>query len=374
MVGFLWNFMSIYTNFNCYLINSFSSKERKIAIELLRKFRSSQKILSLTDFLASVDISIPEKVFSLFELIFYKKLDSCLEPILENTLNNNQNYISILDINYPESLLDLEQPPLILFIKTNNQEIKFPSLNQSVSIVGSRNASVDAIEATESLSEKCSRLGLSVVSGLASGIDTAAHCGAYKVNSTSTHIAVIANDVDYCFPSSSKKIYSKIIEHNGFIISEYPPGSSPLKHQFVARNRIIAALSKCTIVTQAKEKSGALHTARFAIEIGREVAVLPWSVVSNQAKGSNNLLRDGAIPILDSKDLELIYPDHVCKSRVTKNQIQEPNKYQNFIEQNNNRVSIEKFTFYFDLNPNEVLDLELEGTINIVGGYVSTRA
>ena len=297
--------MSICTNFNCYLAASFSQKEQKIALLLLRKIRKYGLIAVKSDFDLLLGTRIETLIFGLYE----NKVVPILEPIWESVQNAGVKAITILDDDYPVSLLHLNNPPFCIFLLSYNSDFQIPSIENNLCVVGSRNATTDAVNITKSLAAKALSSGLCIVSGLASGIDVAAHEGCLQQSSSEKIIAVLGNDACQCFPTSSTKIYNKILSTGGAILSEYPPGTAPMKHQFIARNRIMAALSKCTVVVQAKEKSGALHTARTALELGRDVAVLPWSLSVHAAKGSNMLLRDGAHPILIFEDLIALYPD-----------------------------------------------------------------
>lgn len=267
-------------SFNClrYLDKPLSIKKSFVKELLLGK---SQEIQSIMD----------------------SSLDSKTTSLIEECQKRKIRIVTILDDFYPTELKQLSDPPLAIFI-VGESTFDF---NNSVSIVGSREASVDAIKVTEQFAYEAAKVGLTVISGLALGIDAASHRGALKSKILSSTFSVVAHDPSECFPMSNKNIYNDILSSGGLILSEYPPNTKPQKHHFVARNRIIAALSACTVVTQARHGSGALHTARFALDLGREVASIPWSISNKFAEGSNSLLKDGAHLLITPSDLISLY-------------------------------------------------------------------
>jgi DNA processing protein len=297
--------MSICTTFNCYLAASFSQKEQKTARDVLRIIR----INGLDGIKQHSSLYQGTKIQALLESLADNKVLPELEPIWQAACKLRIRIITILDKDYPTSLLELHDPPFCIFFLSEDPSFLVPELNKNLCVVGSRTATSDAVSVAKSLAAKASSYGLCVISGLASGIDVAAHQGSLQNVTHQKVIAVLGNDVSLCFPSSSTKVYKNILTSGGAIISEYPPGNTPMKHQFIARNRIMAALSKCTVIVQAKDKSGALHTAKTALDLGRDVAVLPWSLSVHAGRGSNLLLKDGAYPILSFEDLIDLYPD-----------------------------------------------------------------
>lgn len=296
--------MSNYATFNCFLGSTFSTAEQKTARKFLRDIRRKRSIV-----INEHDTFVSSRVARLLEAISCDHLLPELVPILGQAQDLGIQVISLLDDAYPSELLELEDCPFSVFLLTKNSQFSISDAHKNLCVVGSRSATPDAISLTKSLSTKASEAGLSIISGLASGVDLAAHQGCLNAAGGSRALAVLGNDAAMCFPSSSRSVYQRILEEGGGIISEYPPGVKPMKHQFIARNRIMAALCRCTVIVQAKEKSGALHTARTALELGREVAVLPWSLTVVAGRGSNMLLRDGAHPILCIEDLFALYPD-----------------------------------------------------------------
>jgi DNA processing protein len=170
----------------------------------------------------------------------------------------------------------------------------------TVSVVGTRHASAEGLEMARALGRGLARAGVTVVSGMALGIDSAAHVGA--LSAPGPTLAVLAGGADVPYPPSKAALHARIRgEH--CVVSELPPGYRPFRWCFPARNRIIAALGQMTVVVEGAERSGSLITADFAAALGREVAAVPGRVTSPRTRGSNGLLRDGATVVLDVGDV-----------------------------------------------------------------------
>lgn len=219
-----------------------------------------------------------------------------LEELMNKIESEKVNIITIYDEQYPEKLRNIFDYPKVLYIKgdfIHKDELL-------ISIVGSRKATPYGRWAAEKFSGELSKLGVTIVSGMASGIDTVAHKGALK-NEGRT-VAVLGSGVDVVYPKSNRKLYDDI-KDNGCIISEFPLGTEPMPYNFPQRNRIISGMSLGTIVIEATEKSGSLITAYHAMEQGREVFAVPGNINSIYSKGTNMLIRDGAKIILDIEDI-----------------------------------------------------------------------
>lgn len=195
---------------------------------------------------------------------------------------------------FPVGLHDLEDPPPIWILG----ELR---TDPGVAVVGTRRCTRYGIDLAESFGAVIARSGWTAVSGLARGIDTAAHRGALRVSGHA--VAVLGSGIDHCYPSENKPMYDEIVATGGAIISEYPPGTPPDRWRFPARNRIIAAMSAAVVVVEAAATGGALITARLGAELGRPVFVVPGDVDRKMSEGCNRLIRDGAHPILGSDDL-----------------------------------------------------------------------
>ena len=213
-------------------------------------------------------------------------------------------FVSMEDDHYPGRLRHIPGAPFSLYYIG-----RLPEENtKSIAIVGARGRSAYGSEVAEKLAKELSNQGISVISGLAKGIDSDAHRGALE-GSTSTY-AVLGCGVDVCYPSSNRYLYDSILEQNGGIISEYPPGTQPKAGLFPARNRIISGLSDCVVVIEARVKSGSLITADFAMEQGRDVYAVPGRITDPLSAGCNHLIKQGAgiIESVDDfmKELEIV--------------------------------------------------------------------
>ena len=182
---------------------------------------------------------------------------------------NNIEIITINDKEYPELLKQIYDPPKKLYIKGNKNILN----SNSIAIIGARETTEYGKKAAKYFSYNLGREGITIVSGLARGIDSYAHIG--TICGKGKTIAVVGNGLDITYPKENEYIAQKIIETGGAIISEYPLGTKPEKRNFPARNRIISGLSKAVIVVEAKEKSGTLITVDFALEQGRDIYVVP---------------------------------------------------------------------------------------------------
>lgn len=202
---------------------------------------------------------------------------------------------------YPAALRATSLPPAALFIRARERAFTFPS--KMVSLVGTRAASVEMCQRASIVAGHLARADLCVVSGLALGIDGAAHRGALASSRSCPTIAVVAHGLERTYPPSHASLADSIVERGGAIISEYPPGTEPLKHHFLERNRIVAGLSLGVVVIQAGERSGSLVTARFAAEYGRDVFVLEADEDDTRCSGGANLIEEGAIPIAGAREV-----------------------------------------------------------------------
>lgn len=200
------------------------------------------------------------------------------------------------DEQYPELLRETPDAPFGLYVK-GALAFKPPTL----AIVGTRRATSEGLRLAQSFSQELSGLAVTIVSGLALGIDQAAHWGAVKNGGTT--IAVMANGLDDIYPQQNRLLAEKIIESGGALVSEYPIGTPSLPHQFLERNRIISGLSLGTLVIEAPFESGALVTARCAVEQNREVFVIPGPLINKNYVGSHQLLKNGAALVTEVADI-----------------------------------------------------------------------
>lgn len=195
---------------------------------------------------------------------------------------------TLLDASYPRSLRDLDRPPPVLYLRGHLEEAP------RISIVGSRKADPYGLEATRHFATGLVQEGLTVVSGLAVGIDTEAHRSALESGGRS--IAILGCGLDLCYPLQNADLQEELAVR-GAIVSEFPLGTEPRPGHFPIRNRIIAALGAACLVVQAAHRSGSLITARLALDLGREIYAVPGRIFDTRCLGSNALIRDGAFPV-----------------------------------------------------------------------------
>jgi DNA processing protein len=206
---------------------------------------------------------------------------------------------------YPRRLLDLSDPPERLFFIGDIQVLDEPS----IAIVGSREASSQGLHHAYQFASELSLAGYHVISGLARGVDSAAHRGAIKKGLPYKTIAVCGNGLDSVY-TRENSLLAKQIAKNGLLLSEYPPGIEPKGFHFPRRNRIIAALSIGTIVIEAAQKSGSLITANLANALGREVFAIPGPIASKLYEGSHRLIQQGAKLVIKVEDVLEELPKH----------------------------------------------------------------
>lgn len=215
--------------------------------------------------------------------------------------SDHNHLIHVQDSSYPAILLASNNPPPVLFVQGSLECLSFPIF----SIVGSREGSRAGCQIALDFSSNLSKNGLTIVSGLAQGIDTAAHKGAILEGKPT--IAVIGTGIDRIFPEENTQL-SEQIKKNGAIISEFALGTPPLRKNFPRRNRIIAGLSLGVLVVEAAKKSGSLITAHQAADLGREVMAVPGSIHSALSKGCHDLIREGAKLVETAEDVLLELP------------------------------------------------------------------
>ncbi len=198
--------------------------------------------------------------------------------------------------DYPQALKNIYDPPPYLYIRGRLQ----PADGNAVAVVGSRNASDYGLRAAADISRDLARAGLTIVSGMAAGIDAAAHRGALSAGGRT--IAVLGCGADVCYPAENRRLYDAIAA-TGAILSEHAPGTGPDAYHFPARNRIISGMARAILVVEAGPKSGSLITARLALEQGRDVFAVPGSIYSFKARGAHQLIRSGAALVESGQDI-----------------------------------------------------------------------
>lgn len=200
--------------------------------------------------------------------------------------------------DFPELLKEIPYPPFGLYIKGS-----LSANMTAVAVVGTRKATEDGLSLAYDFGQKLSSRGVCVVSGLAFGVDKSAHEGA--LSSSGKTVAVLPGGLDSVYPSSHAALAAKILDKGGALVSEYPLGHKPASYNFLERNRIISGLSRGTVIIEAPEISGALATARFALEQNREVYVAPGPAKHRNYAGSHSLIKSGAALVTSAEDVLL---------------------------------------------------------------------
>ena len=215
----------------------------------------------------------------------------------------NASHISLMYAgkpNYPELLTHISDPPICLYVKGEYETFPWNEMS-SIGIVGTRTPTTYGLRIAHELSQALCCNNTIITSGLARGIDTAAHESALECKGRT--VAVLGCGVDIIYPRSNVQLYHRILQTGNIIISEFPPGRTVLKGYFVSRNRIISGLSRAVVVVEGAKQSGALITARYAAEQGREVYAVPGPVGSEVSEGPHILIKEGAKLCTDPKDI-----------------------------------------------------------------------
>lgn len=262
-------------------------------IKLMQNAKEIEKIYKLTE----KELLKIEGLNLLDVAEIAKNKDEKLLEKYENYINKNEiEVISINDKQYPEKLKNIYDPPVIIFAKGNMKLLN----EKAVAIVGSRETNEYGKKQAYEISYNLSKNNITIVSGLAKGIDEMAHLGALNANKNT--IAVIGTGHDIVYPKENKNIYGNIIK-DGLVISEYLVGTKPMPKNFPMRNRIVAAIADAVLVIQARKNSGAIITADFALEYGKNIYALPGNVDNFYSEGSNLLIKEGANVIMNYKNI-----------------------------------------------------------------------
>jgi DNA processing protein len=268
---------------------------RESARKLLRAFGSPEGVFRAAATAWRVIVS--ESVASALDASG-QSLPDLLARTLEwlQTAPQSRTIVALGDSDYPASLLETADPPLLLYAQGRVAQLNSPSL----AIVGSRNPTRQGVDNARAFAAHLSQAGLTIVSGLALGIDAAAHEGA--LSGPSGTVAVVGTGLDQVYPKRNAKLAQRIVEQ-GLILSEYCLGTPPLPPNFPIRNRIIAGLTRGTLVVEAAVQSGSLITARLASEAGRDVYAIPGSIHSPQSRGCHALIKQGAKLVDTAQDI-----------------------------------------------------------------------
>lgn len=313
-----------------------------------------------------------------------QSVDKCLE-----WENKDGNHLLIAEDKeqYPQLLKEIPGFPPILFVQGEVEALR----STQVGVVGSRNSTQDGLYITRQFSSELTRLGVTITSGLALGVDGHAHQACLEQNGKT--IAVLGSGFDFLYPKQHQSLAFRIKE-NGALVSEFAPFYPPRAYNFPRRNRIISGLSVGLLVVEAAQKSGSLITARFALEQGRDVYAVPGSILNPNAAGCNQLLRDGAVLVRDARDIvheinglvnwsSTIQQEVTLSSPLSVNKEQERGQTkaedQPILDLLGERpVAVDFLAERTHLPVNQVmmqlLELELQGIVaSVVGGYIRLR-
>lgn len=274
-------------------------------IRLHLAFFSAKQLQQLVEHFGSLDVAMQAsraewlKVSNLAEKAvdqFFAVTDDQVQQVLDWAQSDNQHILTLDDSDYPELLREIADPPIFLYVRGDLELLKAPQ----IAVVGSRHASRMGVQIAEDFGAHLSSVGLCITSGLAHGIDAAAHRGGLKGQGST--IAVVGTGLDRIYPAANQDLARQIAEQ-GAIVSEYPLGTRPLSQNFPRRNRIISGMATGCLVVEAALRSGSLITARQAMEQGREVFAIPGSINNSLAKGCHQLIKQGAKLVETSEDI-----------------------------------------------------------------------
>ncbi len=263
-----------------------------VITRLLERFETPKDIFDATDFSHIAELKPAErKALSDKSVANVGKVMGICQKKQIKVLTFDSPY-------YPELLKQIYDPPYVLYARCKERI----DLNEhaTIAVVGTRTASRYGKEVALSFAKELAQGGMTVISGMASGVDSAAAEGALSGGGKT--VAILGCGVDRCYPAHNKRLMERIIDE-GMVLSEYPPGTPPYSQNFPARNRIISGLSLGTLVVEAPKSSGALITANMAAEHNREVFAVPGDITRSTSKGSNRLIQDGVKPVLCGEDI-----------------------------------------------------------------------
>ena len=222
--------------------------------------------------------------------------EETLAPIASWLADPHNHIVTLADPDYPQALLNISDPPLLLYVKGRLELLNHPAL----AVVGSRNATPQGLSNAEAFAQAASAAGLCIVSGMAHGIDAAAHRGGLREYGSS--IGIVGTGLDKVYPAANRQLAHRLAQE-GALVSEFSLGTPPLAANFPRRNRIISGLSLGCLVVEASLQSGSLITARMALEQGRDVFAIPGSIHAPQTKGCHHLIKQGAKLVECAQDI-----------------------------------------------------------------------
>ena len=273
----------------------------KIKLDLLEKY-TEKEIFRMKR--KDLGILLGDEKDKIIDKIIDVKYRIDLEKYFKYMDENNINIFKFNDDLYPKKLKNIANKPAYIFVRGNYKILD----EDNVAIVGSRKSSENKNLFTRKLAKEIADRNVNVVSGLAIGIDKYAHLGALdsKLGKTIAVVGTGLADSDI-YPLQNKKVFERILEEKGVILSEHIIGTKPLKHHFPLRNRIVSAISDKIVVIEASEKSGSLITANFGLEQGKDIYAVPGRLDDKNAQGTNRLIKEGAYLLETVEDLFIFY-------------------------------------------------------------------
>jgi DNA processing protein len=318
----------------------------KMKIKLIDRFKNAKEIWYYTLNEKNISKTKAEETWKM------------VEGLKQTLFNNKINFVTKMSEDYPSKLKNYDDAPYVLFYKG---DIKKLNTCKNVSIVGSRKCSSYGINVTKQIVEKLSTYNINIISGMARGIDYYAHFESIKQKNFTC--AILGSGVDVVYPKENIRLYNDIIE-KGCVISQFLPGTKPFHYNFPIRNRIIGGLSEITIVVEAGLKSGSQITANAAIEMGNDVVAVPGSVLSKYSMGTNSLIKDGAFPFTNIKDIfDLLGINYniINKPIIRKMTIAEEKIYKLI---NNDPIHIDDIVKITDIDISQIYGLLFEMQLN----------
>ncbi|MDO8570744.1 MAG: DNA-processing protein DprA [Candidatus Daviesbacteria bacterium] len=265
-----------------------------VRLKILLQYFQDPKLAWNANYKEIINLGIPKNVA---ELLIETRKKLIPEKYIESIKKSGISWITLFDENYPKLLKEIYDPPVILFYKGEILE----SDKKAIAVVGTRKMTSYGKLVTEKLTKELIGFGVTIVSGLARGVDTEAHKCAISANGRT--LAVLGGGLNHVFPPENIELAKKISSGFGAIISEFPPDHPSLPGNFPARNRIISGLSRGVLVTEAAEDSGSLITARLALEQGRDVFAVPGPITSDLSKGPSSLIKAGARLVTSASEI-----------------------------------------------------------------------
>ena len=279
---------------------------------LMEHFESIEEIYKAADYKNIPGISRGDA------LILGSKDLSHAKEIIEKIKKLGAYILTYDDIDYPDELRKIDSPPYVLYLK--GEKLSWDRLF-AIGVVGTRRCTAYGAKAADNLCFDLAARGITIVSGMARGIDSAAARAALRAGGKT--IAVLGSGIDVIYPPENRELMEEI-EKSGTVMTEYPPGSQPMAHHFPERNRIISGLSKGVLVIEAPLKSGALITANYALEAGRDLFAVPGEIFKDNSKGTNLLIKQGARIVSSAMDIIEEYPADIEKLVPAEEKPEEP--------------------------------------------------